>query len=260
MATKKSNKTLLIVAGIGIAAFAAWEIVPKLASKLGGGSGGGSGYSGVGGGGYTEADENGYNPYGYQQPSTLASLLNALGAALNHLSSPSSGSHSSPSGSNSGYGSNTKSGKSSASSYGSNPVADIYNSLVEGLIPSGPDAGQLQGSESNPALGGDSLYDYTPDNSAGVGDYQIPLENADNLLDLSGTDIPTSLGIVGDDSSASDAAINQGYADVQSYDLGSSDFINDGPGYDGTDAGYGGPLDGEQAYGSSYDFGDEGDE
>lgn len=132
----------------------------------------------------------GYDPYNpYSQPTTgnggglLSSLLNLLGLGKGSSSGRSGGGLSGGSSGAGGGSSSSKPGANTASySNTSSPVADIYNSIVEGLYGNG----QLQGSESNPDLGGYSLSTYEPDYSGDLSGYQIPYEDAGQQFDFGG--------------------------------------------------------------------------
>lgn len=213
MAKKKSpiGSVLVVLAVIVVAYFAYRLVFGRKVSAAGNGA-----YSG--GGAYGSG-----SPYQYgQQTSSTGSnaLLNALAKLLGGQKQSSS----KPSQSNSQDKSQSKpsADKSAAQYQQGSGIADIYNSIVEGLIPSGPDAGQLQGSESNQDLGGDSLYSYEPDvaTQSGLGDYQIPYESYDASqydLPLYGYDSP-DYGSGGSGGGGYDASQ---YADVLNY---SGDF------------------------------------
>jgi hypothetical protein len=173
----------------------------------------------------------GYDPYNpYSQPNTgggglLSSLLRALGLGGGSSSGGARGSLSGGSGSG-GSGSGGGSGsKLNTASYGaSSPMADIYNSIVEGLYGNG----LVDGSESNPDLGGYSLQTYQPDYSGDLSGYQIPYQDAGQQWDFGGGQ-PYTGGYSNQD--YQDNGSN-GYADTTSYtDAGGID----GGGYDSGD-------------------------
>ena len=129
----------------------------------------------------------GYDPYNpYSQPNTgggglLSSLLRALGLGGSSSSGGARGSLSGGSGSGGSGGSGSKLNTASYGNSGS-PMADIYNSIVEGLYGNG----QIDGSESNPDLGGYSLQTYQPDYSGDLSGYQIPYQDAGQQFDFGG--------------------------------------------------------------------------
>lgn len=171
----------------------------------------------------------GYDPYNtYSQPSTGGGLLSQLLKALGLGSGSSSGGRGSLSGGGSGSGgsgSGSSGSKLNTASYGaSSPMADIYNSIVEGLYGNG----QIDGSEANPDLGGYSLQNYTPDYSGDLGGYQIPYQDAGQQWDFGGGQ-PYTGGYSNQD--YQDNGSN-GYANTTSYTDGGG--IDDG-GYDDGD-------------------------
>ncbi len=128
MATQSTNRTLIVLAIIGVVIFAAWKLIPALANKFGSGS---AQNSSVGGGGVSGDDGEDEGYYQPEQQSGLGSLLNSLlgmfgGGSKGSGSGSGSGGGNSGGGGTGGFGS----GSSALSGIGgSDPLNSILTDL-----------------------------------------------------------------------------------------------------------------------------------
>lgn len=176
MAAKKKSplNAVLVIAAVAVVAYFGYRLF--FGRKVQAASSGGY-YGGSGGYGSQAGYGTGYSA-GNSLGSTLGNLLNKLLGGSKSSGSSGKGSSSAGGGQPGGAAGKSQAGKTSGSSSGGG-LTDIYNAIVEGLIVSGPDAGQLQGSQSDPLFGGDSLLDYQPNyfSDSSLSDYQIPSES-----------------------------------------------------------------------------------
>lgn len=204
MATKQTNKTIVIVGVVGILAFLTWKLWPVLGKKLLGnpapasGSGSGDGYSGY-------SDSPDYYPYGQQQ-NPLAGLLQALGGLLKGSGSSGGGSKGGGSGSGQGGGSGSGSGSGSGdddsadNGYGFGEFANPYAYGSDGGTTEFDDAFDYNdlGYSDDSGIGAPNyLVNPYPSNP----DYDLsgdPFVGDGSNLDLSGGDLGGGLDAGGD--------------------------------------------------------------
>jgi hypothetical protein len=172
MAKNSTNSTIITIAVVVIVAYVAFRWINGKTTAKAATSGG---Y--VGGG--SDSGQDYYAPYETQ---TSTDPLSQIMSALGNLLSRSSGGKGS--GSGSGFGNNASSSKT-ASGSSDWSLVNILGDLTSGFIPGTND---LQGDESNPAFGGDSLFTASTDSTLYGADNSIPYEDANLQLPLTGTD------------------------------------------------------------------------
>ena len=212
MASKDTQKTVLLVGVVGICGYAAYKLVPKLVAKMGGGSSN-SGYSGSGGGSGYDADGYPYTSMDTTgQQSGLSSLLQSL-STMFHGSGSSGGGGSKNGQQSQGYSSPSSSGS------GVNPIQTLADFVGIGNQ-------QLAANESGDSSQSSTLQSeisngyFAPDNS--------PLETLDVSQFAQPVDIPQASGMIG-----TDAVDSVGGGDGPAI---ADAFINDSTGFAGGDS------------------------
>jgi hypothetical protein len=162
MPSKNTNGllwTLAIIGGVAILFFKV--ILPKLKATGSGGSGAATSANAGGDPDDPYANNGDYYGNGNNPGSGLGNLLNSLASLLGSSGKSSGGGGGSlPGAVGPGIG-----GNGMATDSGDGPNADFFNSLLEGLYTDPNGNVLIQGSESNPDLGGDSLFTFDDDNS-----------------------------------------------------------------------------------------------
>lgn len=174
MATKSTNGTLWTLVFIAIVVIVFWKVIwPKIKNAGNSGSSGNGAAANAGGDPY--ASDNGWNPWQSGQNG------GGSGSGLNLGGGGSFGGGSSGGGGSPGSQTGGPSGAGYANPYsdGTGNNADFFNSLLEGLYTDSQGNVLVQGSESNPEFGGDSLFTFSDNNS-----------NVNPLTDGSGGYIP----------------------------------------------------------------------
>jgi hypothetical protein len=258
MASKNTNSTILTLAVVAVAVFAAWKVIPALLKKL---NAQGASASPIASGGGISNDGDIGSGYTGQYPGQDNSILSMLQNLLKGGSGSGSG------GSGAGTGGTSKA-SSTDNSGAPDPYAGFSNGALDSLFGLNTDGTPISSnfSTTTPDLGGVSIpYQSLGDQSAGINIQSLPTAPGamiSSLNDGSSQDVAAAAGISNygnlDTTSEDFGNYSIPSEDVASYDTGSSPFDNSGgDGSDTTMSDNGGGGDGFSSDGSGGDdYGD----